>query len=149
MKVATFTVHATMPQSIRWKRAAEAEGFRSVGAWLAEAADAYLRVRARAGQPLPLAWRHGLMLVTLESKAEVTVPGFISPPFGAFRGTSDGRGLAACKRYSLVHLPTRQIIATMRFLTQCKALAADLASSHARDASAVERMVYRHQMESA
>jgi hypothetical protein len=137
-----------MPQSIRWKRAAEGEGFRSVGAWLAEAADAYLRVRARAGQPLPLAWRHGRFLVALEGGDEVMMPGFVSPPFGAFRGTIAGRGLNACKRYTLVHLPTRQIIATLRFLTQCKALAADLASSHARDASAVERMVYRHKIES-
>ena len=59
MNVATFTVHATAEQSIRWKRAAEAEGHRSAGTWLAAAADAYLRVRAKAGHPLPLAWRHG------------------------------------------------------------------------------------------
>lgn len=59
MKVASVTVHASAEQSARWKRAAEAEGHRSAGTWLAAAADAYLKVRAKAGLPLPLAWRHG------------------------------------------------------------------------------------------
>jgi hypothetical protein len=54
LRVASFTVGATQEQSIRWKRAAESEGFRSVGAWLAEAADAYLKARARAGLLHPL-----------------------------------------------------------------------------------------------
>ncbi len=47
MKVATFTVRATMQQSIRWKQAAEAEGCASVGSWAALALDAYLKARAR------------------------------------------------------------------------------------------------------
>ena len=50
MKTASFTVHATAEQSIRWKRAADAEGHRSAGTWLAAATDAYLRVRA-SGNP--------------------------------------------------------------------------------------------------
>ena len=48
LKVATFTVHADARQSARWKQAAEGEGFPSVGAWLAGAADAYLK--AEPGQ---------------------------------------------------------------------------------------------------
>src|SRR5215208_7053331 len=59
MRVASFTVHGTAEQSARWKRAAEAEGFASVGAWAAPALDAYLKARARAGRPLPLYWRRG------------------------------------------------------------------------------------------
>lgn len=39
MKTASFTVHATAEQSARWKRAAEAEGHRSAGTWLAAAAE--------------------------------------------------------------------------------------------------------------
>ncbi|MFY9823994.1 MAG: hypothetical protein WAM82_21630, partial [Thermoanaerobaculia bacterium] len=82
MKIATFSVRASMPQSIAWKRAAESEGFASCGAWLARAADAYLRVRARVGLPLPLAWRLGRFLVRLEDGAEPEVRGWIARPFG-------------------------------------------------------------------
>jgi hypothetical protein len=56
LKVASFTVRATMAQSAAWKRTAEAEGHASVGAWAADALDAYLKVRAQAGKPLPLFW---------------------------------------------------------------------------------------------
>jgi hypothetical protein len=49
LRVASFTVQATAAQSARWKRAADSEGFRSAGAWLAEAADAYLQLRSRQG----------------------------------------------------------------------------------------------------
>ena len=45
LKVASFTVRATMAQSIAWKRAAEAEGHASVGTWVAEALDVYLKAR--------------------------------------------------------------------------------------------------------
>lgn len=54
MKTSIFTVRATEAQSICWKQAADAEGHRSAGTWLAAAADAYLKVRARAGRPIPL-----------------------------------------------------------------------------------------------
>ncbi len=127
MKVVTFTVRATLAQSERWKRAADAEGFASAGAWLAEAADAYLKVRARAGRPLPLGWHVGRFPVLLEGGEAVTLPGFVSPPFGAFRGTAEGRGYRACRRYSLVYLPERRIIATLRSYGQCKALASEMA----------------------
>ncbi len=68
LRVASFTVHATAVQSARWKQAAEAEGFHSAGAWLACAADAYLKARARAGQPVPLAWRLGVFKAVLDSE---------------------------------------------------------------------------------
>src|SRR4029077_9491622 len=91
VKVATFTVHATVEQSARWKQAAQAEGFPSAGAWLARAADAYLKVRAKAGLPLPLAWRIGMrFIVRLMDGREVEVRGVASPPFAIFRGTSYG-----------------------------------------------------------
>lgn len=65
LRIASITVHATAAQSARWKQAAEAEGFHSAGAWLACAADAYLKARARAGAPVPLAWRRGTFKATL------------------------------------------------------------------------------------
>ena len=126
MKVATFTVHATAAQSARWKQAAEGEGYPSVGAWLAAAADAYLKARARAGMPIPLTWRKGHFRVDLQD-GQAEVPGFISMPFGAFRGTALGRGVQACKRYTLVYIPSGRILATVRTYVQCKSLAAELA----------------------
>lgn len=127
MKVATFTVHATAEQSIRWKRAAAAEGHRSAGTWLAAAADAYLRVRAKAGHPLPLAWQHGGLTfrVRLMDGREIDVRGVTSPPFGIFQGTSYGPD--GNKLRTLVHLPTARVIATLRSSRQCRALAAELA----------------------
>jgi hypothetical protein len=125
VKTAAFTVHGTAEQSIRWKRAAEAEGHRSAGTWLAAAADAYLRVRARAGQPLPLAWHLGAFTAYLMDGRDVHLRGVVSPPFGVFRGTSHGPDRN--KLRTLVHLPTGRIIATLKSSRQCRILAAELA----------------------
>lgn len=77
-----------MAQGTRWKQAAEAEGHSSVGRWLADAADAYLKAQAAAGQPVsPLGWSRGSFRVVLET-GETEVYGFASPPFGTFRGLS-------------------------------------------------------------
>ena len=125
MKTASFTVRATEAQSVRWKRAAEAEGFPSAGAWLSEAADAYLRVRARTGLPLPLAWRLGRFRVILSDGQDIEVRGMVSPPFGTFQGCTHGPDTN--KLRTLVHLPARRVIATLRSARQCKALASELA----------------------
>ena len=128
LKVATFTVHADARQSARWKQAAEGEGFPSVGAWLAGAADAYLKARARAGMPIPLAWRRGRFKVTLEDGELVEVKGHVSPPFGSFCGTEEGPSYYSARhRHVLVYVPSSRILATMRTYAQCKALAAELA----------------------
>ncbi len=127
MKTASFTVRATTDQATRWNRAAEAEGHRSAGTWLACAADAYLKVRAKAGLPLPLAWRRfGRFLVHLESGEEVTIRGAISPPFGTFRGGAEGPRRGG-RLFSLVYLPEKRIVASLYSARQAKALAAELA----------------------
>ena len=126
MKVASYTVHADAQQSVRWNRAAEGEGYTSTGAWLAAAADAYLKARARAGMPIPLAWRKGRFRVELQD-GSAEMPGFVSLPFGAFRGTAQGRGVQACHRYTLVYIPSGRILATVRTFAQCKGIAAELA----------------------
>lgn len=123
MKVASFTVRATEAQSIRWKQAADAEGHRSAGTWLAAAADAYLKVRARAGRPIPLAWRRGRFSVLL-FEGEATVQGFTSEPFHAFRGSFKGPAPTG-DHYSLVH--DGRIVATLRTYAQVRALASELA----------------------
>lgn len=128
MKTASFTVRADARQSARWKQAAEAEGFPSVGAWLAGAADAYLKVRAKAGLPIPLAWRLGRFRVELQGGEAVEVNGRISPPFGSFCGTSDGPSYySGRKRHTLVYVPAGRILATVSTFRECKALAAELA----------------------
>jgi hypothetical protein len=133
VKVATFSVRASLPQSVRWKLAAESEGFASCGAWLARAADAYLRLRAKAGMPLPLAWRHGTVRVRLDDGREPELRGFVSPPFGIFHGSGGGpiqQGSTHCQ--TLVYLPARRIVATFRYAREAKALAAELAGVWAR-----------------
>lgn len=128
LKVASFTVHADVRQSARWKQATEGEGFASVGAWLARAADAYLKVRARAGMPIPLAWRRGRFRVELQSSGVAEVYGQISPPFGSFCGTSDGpSSYSGRHRHTLVYIPSGRILATLRTYAQSRALAAELA----------------------
>jgi hypothetical protein len=133
LKMASFTVRATMAQSIAWKRAQEAEGFNSCGAWIAGAADSYLKLRARAGLPLPLAWRHGRFLVRLEDGAEPEVRGWIAPPFGFYHGSPEGPiPHGSSHYYTLTYLPGKRLVATFRYARQCRALAADLAAVYAR-----------------
>ena len=148
MKVASFTVRATMPQSVRWKQAAEGEGFASVGSWAGRALDAYLEARTRAGHPIPLAWHRGAVRVVLDGHP-VTLPGMVSFPFGVYRGRADGPGIRACQRFTLVHLPPRRIVATLRSLRQCYALAAELAPIFARDEHGGTATVERHVSEQA
>jgi hypothetical protein len=76
--------------------------------------------------PIALAWRKGRFCVELQAGV-AELPGFVSPPFGAFRGSVTGRGVAACHRYTLVYVPAGRILATMQTYVQCKALAAELA----------------------
>jgi len=141
LKIAHFTVGASQEQSIRWKRAAEAEGFRSVGVWLSRAADAYLRVRAKAGLPTPLSWHLGTFRVVLMDGREVEVRGMVSPPFGTFRGTQQGPD--GNHNFTLVHLPGKRIIATLKKGQQARALASELAPVYARDEPAVSGLVAR------
>ena len=125
MKVASFTVHADARQSARWKQASQGEGFASVGAWLADAADRHLQAVARSGRPVPLAWSRGRFLVRFQGE-EGTVSGHISPPFASTAGTEEG---PACyrgrHRHILVFMPDARIVATLRSFRQCKALAAE------------------------
>jgi hypothetical protein len=145
VKVAEFTVRATAEQSIRWKRAAEADGHRSAGTWLAAAADLYLKARARAGRPLPLAWHRGRFKAVLMDGREVEVQGMLSPPFGVFRGTAHGPDRNMVR--TLVHLPTGRVVATLRSSAQCRALASELAPVWLRDPETAAGVVERHRRE--
>ncbi len=128
MKTASFVVRASMEQSIRWKKSAEGASHPSVGSWLAHAADAYLRQLAESGRPRPLAWRQGLFRVRLLDGETIPTRGMLSVPFGIFRGTVSGPGYYGCHVYSLVYVPTGRILATLTYMRDCKALAAELAA---------------------
>jgi hypothetical protein len=146
LKVASFTVRATMAQSIRWKRASEGEGFRSVGSWAGSALDAYLEGRKRAGRPIPLAWHRGVFRIVLDD-VEVTVRGTVSPPFAYYQGNSHGPDRGEPR--TLVNLRTGQIIATLRTARQCKVLASELAPILARDELGGAPVIARHVSEQA
>jgi hypothetical protein len=127
LKVASFTVRATVTQGIAWKRAAQAHGHASTGTWIAEAVDRYLDALRKAGKPLPLAWnRFGRFTVRLMDGREVEVPGRTSPPFGVFRGNAMGPLGEGAGRHSLVFLPGARIVATLATERRCKELASDL-----------------------
>jgi hypothetical protein len=152
LKVATFTVRANAHQSARWKQAAEAEGFHSVGSWAGGALDAYLRARVKAGLPLPLVWHRGRFQVRLEDGAEPEVPGWIARPFGHYSGTDTGPRYSGCHLHTLVYLPARRIVATFRYARHCRALAAELAGVWARSGGEGEDiragpLIDRHQRE--
>ena len=129
----TFSVPASQDQAERWGTAASALGGRSIGAWLAETADASLRNLTTAGRTPPLSWFWSYFRVlTMDSSTrpettrEVQVRGEISGPFAVFRGDSNGPGSPGCGLHSLVHLPTRRILATLPVRKSCKALASEL-----------------------
>lgn len=128
MKVATFTLHATADQSARWKRAAEAEGYASVGTWASRALDAYLKLRLTAGAPVPLAWARGRVRAVLDDGQVHQLRGLISPPFGLFHGSAAGPlSWGSTHRYTLCYTPSGRLLATFRYAAHCKALASDLA----------------------
>jgi hypothetical protein len=111
--------------------AAEAEGHRSAGTWLAAAADAYLKARVRAGAPIPLAWHRGTFRLALEDGSAPTLRGIISAPFGIFRGTAAGPRRST-ETYTLAYLPSARILATLHTQAHGKSLAATLAGGWVR-----------------
>lgn len=127
MKVTSFTVKATMDQSARWKRAAEAEGYASVGAWASRALDAYLKQRLAAGAPVPLSWSWGQVKAALQDGTTREIRGWVAPPFGFFRGRAEGKVPGGTKAFTLVYLPSGRLLGTFRYAAHCKALASDLA----------------------
>ncbi len=73
----------------------------------------------------------------LEGGELVTVKGWLSPPFGAFPGTSKGpESYAGQHRHTLVFLPDGRLLATLSTSRECKALAAELARAWFREGAA-------------
>jgi hypothetical protein len=132
LRVAVFTVKATTDQSARWKQAAEAHGQPSVGAWLADAADSYLRQVARGSRPVKLVWRNGVVRVVRMDGKEIEEAGRTSPPFGILSGNLFGRAYAGGHAFTLVYLPERKVLATLSTARECRIMASELAPQWAR-----------------
>ena len=141
MKTAQFNVRASQEQAHRWQRATEADGYRSVGSWLAWAADSFLKARARAALPVPLAWSLGSFPVVLDG-SERLVRGWLSPPFYIYRGNKAGRSYPGRHLYTLCH--GSRVVATMKAAKQCRQLASELAPFVVRDEAKASALVERH-----
>lgn len=123
----SFTIHVSREQAERWEEAAAVQGPTPVESWLVSAADAYLQELVRSGRLASLEWFWTRFRLPVKGRGEVEVRGEVFGPFGIFRGDSTGPGEPGCCRHSLVHLPTRRIIATLPLRKSSKALAAELA----------------------
>lgn len=131
MTTRSYSVRATLEQAEHWEAAAVAQGRMTVGSWLAQTADAYLRELAKAGRPLPLAWFRSTFYVNVHipetpEPRDIQVRGVESACFGIFRGDNRGPGCGGCFRHTLVHVPTRRILATLAYQRACKEMAAEL-----------------------
>ncbi|HVF61063.1 MAG TPA: hypothetical protein VNJ70_14750 [Thermoanaerobaculia bacterium] len=128
MRVAAYTVRADAHQAVRWQRNAAAEGFPSVGAWIAVTVERYLKLRAR---PVPLHWREARFVVALDC-GDMQVKGSISPPFATFRGTAAGPTLSKTNVHTLVYLEpgkAGRVLATVQCRRDARVLAVELARS--------------------
>jgi len=132
-KATSYTVDANHVQADQWGAAA-AERCMAVPSWLADTADAHLRELARSGRATALPWFRDRFRVRLTDTsrspsvaADVEVRGFVSGPFGIFRGTTREVGAPGSGEHSLAHLPTGWTIATLPLRKSCMALAAELA----------------------
>jgi len=129
----SYTVTARREQAERWEAAA-GEVSLPVCVWLGETADTYLRELVRVGRAAPLTWLRDRFRVLVtdttarpEVAREVEVAGMVSGPFGIFRGNGRGLGEPGCSLHSIVHRPTRRVVATLPLRKSCMALAAELA----------------------
>ncbi len=129
----SYTVHSTPAQAERWETAAVAHGRMTVGSWLAQAADAYLEEMGKAGKRLPMVWTKGVFQARIYDRLvwpwqyrDVEVQGKISGRFGIYQGDDRGQETRNNHVHSLVHLPTRRIVATLSHHRSCRAFAGEL-----------------------
>jgi hypothetical protein len=141
VKTVQYNCRGSEEQARRWQRACEADGFRSVGAWLAYAADAFLKARARAALPVPLAWSLGSFSVVLDG-IERVLRGWLSPPFYIFRGNSAGPSYQGRHLYTLCY--GSRIVATLKSAAQARRLASEMAPVILRDEARASALIERH-----
>lgn len=125
-KVTTFAVRAAGEQAERWQAAAEYEGARNVGTWLATLATERLRQLGRLVPRMVLRWRRDRFHVMErpETGGELQpreVAGIVGGPFGIYR-----QGFVT--PFHLVHTPTGCTLISLPKMGRCKSLARKLAT---------------------
>jgi hypothetical protein len=121
-KLPAFTVRATQEQAERWQAAAEYDGARNVGTWLATLATERLRQLGRSVPRIVLRWRRARFHVMRrpEMGDELQpheVAGIVAGPFGIHKDGS----------FCLVHVPTGCKLISLPKMARCKSLARELA----------------------
>jgi hypothetical protein len=134
-KMTTLTVRVSRQQLARWGGAAQYDGARNVGAWLATLATARLRALGRYVPRLVLRWQRSrfkaLRLPAFDAKeaALLEVAGIVAGPFGIYKDPREplpGPRLPAV--FHLVHVPTGSHLAKLPLRKRCKSLARELAT---------------------
>src|SRR6476646_4991800 len=129
----TVTVHATRQQLARWGGAAQHDGARNVGAWLASLATERLRHLGRFVPRMALRWRRAhfnALRLPYFNAPEATlheVNGIVAGPFGIYRDEED-EDLRPRRppTFNLVHVPTGSHLAKLPLRKRCKTLAREL-----------------------
>jgi hypothetical protein len=115
----TITIRPTQEQAERWRAAAQYDGARSVGTWLASLAAERLRYLGRYVPRMPLVWRPGRFRLRKPDGSEgEEVAGIVAGPFGVSRNDES---------FTLTHVPTGCRLATLTQQRRCKFLARELA----------------------
>lgn len=122
LKVTSFTVAASQEQAEHWQAAAQYEGARSVGVWLAALAGARVRQLGKLVPRSPLCWRRATFRILKNGEMEPRqVRGIVAGPFGIARSQSPGW-------WNLAHVPTGRVLASYQRQRRCKHVARELAA---------------------
>ena len=146
-KMIDFTVRATPQQAARWGGAAQHDGARNVGAWLASLASARLRDLGRYVPRIALRWRRAhfnALRLPYFNAPEATlheVNGIVAGPFGIYKDEDDGLRPRRPPTFHLVHVPTGSHLANLPLRKRCKTLARELGTYRVNwDASVPEEV---------
>jgi hypothetical protein len=146
-KMIDFTVRATPQQAARWGGAAQHDGARNVGAWLASLASARLRDLGRFVPRMALRWRRAhfnALRLPYFNAPEATlheVNGIVAGPFGIYKDEEDDRRPRMPPAFNLVHVPTGSHLAKLPLRKRCKTLARELGTYRVNwDASVPEEV---------
>ena len=133
-KMIDFTVRATPQQAARWGGAAQHDGARNVGAWLAPLASERLRYLGRYVPRMVLRWRRAhfnALRLPYFNAPEATlheVNGIVAGCFGIYKDQEDEDLRPRMPpTFHLVHVPTGSHLAKLRRRKECKTLARELA----------------------
>ena len=132
-KMIDFAVRATPQQAARWAGAAQHDGARNVGAWLASLATERLRYLGRYVPRMALRWRRAhfnALRLPYFNAPEATlheVNGIVAGCFGIYKDQEEDQRPKPPPVFNLVHVPTGSHLAKLPLRKSCKTLARELA----------------------